>query len=258
VFSDKMVTPAIPERIFTLCKIVEKKPISITDLKDKMEPDFLNNNTVYFSDYRNAAKELKLISISDNMVSLAVEPSVIKTINCMRQYINCMLEQFKDGQFYQVTSAYFSNTSKVLNGETNVSDLAPEMSRQIGRKVDPMEMRAWRFWVSFLGFGYLHNMFFIPNADVLLMDLIRNADFEKEKRYSFGEFIEKIRPECNIIIDNVPSNRELNYGVSNGLRTLHDSGYIKMEHIMDQDIWNLYPLNGHAITSTVTNITICN
>lgn len=38
-----------------------------------MEPDFLQNKSSYFNDYRNAAEELGLISISDDLVSLAVE-----------------------------------------------------------------------------------------------------------------------------------------------------------------------------------------
>ena len=103
-----MATPAIPERVFTLCKIVEKRPISSSDLKERMEPEFLHNSSSYYADYRNAAEELRLISISDNMISLAVNPEVIKSIESMRKYINGQLEQFKNGQFYQVTSAYYS------------------------------------------------------------------------------------------------------------------------------------------------------
>lgn len=40
------------------------------------------------------------------------------------------------------------------------------MSELTGQKVDAMDMRAWRFWVSYLGLGYLQEMFMIPNADV--------------------------------------------------------------------------------------------
>lgn len=258
MFLEKMMTPAIPERVYTLCKIVEKKPISNSDLKEKMEPDFLNNNTVYYADYRNAAEQLKLISISDNMISLAVDASIIKSIDAMRTYINSMLEEFKNGQFYQVTSAYFNLGSKALSGDRNIVNLAQYFTNQLNRPVDAMAMRAWRFWVSFLGFGYLHNMFIIPNASIFLLDLINNSNFQKNHRYSFGDFIAQITPSCNIIVDTNSSNNTLNYGVSNGLRTLHESGNIKLEHILDQeDIWNLYLLKAHEISTTVTNITFC-
>lgn len=56
----KWITTAIPERVYALCKIVEKGPISLSELKDKMEPEFLGNGSVYFNDYKNAAQELEL------------------------------------------------------------------------------------------------------------------------------------------------------------------------------------------------------
>ena len=256
MFKDKMVTPAIPERVYTLCKIAEKRPISLSDLKEKMEPDFLNQNSTYFGDYRTAAEELNLITISDNMVSVTVEPSVLKSPANMRQYINGMLEEFQAGQFYQVTKAYFELNSNVLHGEKNIANLAPLLSQKTNRPVDAMAMRAWRFWISYLGFGYLQDMFIIPNADVFLRDVIKFVGFENNRRYSFGEFISRILPFAKIVIDSNPINRQINYGVSNGLRSLHDAGVIKLEHILDQeDIWNLYPLKAHEISGTVTNIT---
>ena len=79
MFKEKMVTPAIPERVYALCKIVEKGPITTSELKEKMEPDFLQNKSSYFNDYRNAAEELGLISISDDLVSLAAEKKVTES-----------------------------------------------------------------------------------------------------------------------------------------------------------------------------------
>ena len=105
MFREKMVTPAIPERVYVLCKIVEKGPISSSELKEKMEPAELNadTSTAYFPDYRTAAEELGLIITSDNMISLAVDPSVIESRQTMRKYVNGVLRKFSDGQFYQVT-----------------------------------------------------------------------------------------------------------------------------------------------------------
>lgn len=258
MFGEKMVTPAIPERVFALCKIVEKHPIRTSELKNKMEPDYLKQTSSYYSDYRTAAEELKLITISDNFIALAVDPNIVKTSASMRKYINSILSEFQDGQFYQVTKAYFELDSAVLKGKTNVSELAPMMSKRLNRSIDAMAMRAWRFWVSYLGFGYLQDMFFIPNAAEFLKDIISIADLEKERRYSFGDFVTRIYPYSKIVIDYDQANRQLNYGVSNGLRTLHDAGVIKLEHILDQeDIWNLYPLKAHEISGIVTNIIIC-
>lgn len=259
MFREKMVTPAIPERVYILCKIVEKGPISNGELKEKMEPAYLNSksSTSYFSDYRTAAEELELITTSDNMISLSVESNVLKSRQTMRKYVNGMLRKFSNGQFYQVTHAYYMMGSNVLRGEKNLSNLGPLMSELTQRPVDAMAMRAWRFWMEYLGLGYLQDTFMIPNADIFLRDVIELSGLEKGKIYSFGEFINKILPYCGIIMDGNAENRQLNYGMSNGLRTLHDAGFLKMEHILDQkDIWTLYPLKAHPIRDTVTNITI--
>lgn len=257
MFREKMKTPAIPERVYTLCKIVEKKPLTVQELKNKMELDYLQQSTSYFADYREAAEELGLISVTDQNVELAASPSAVRSMADMRRYVNGRLEEFADGQFYRVTKAYYARGANVLHGEQNVANLAPSLEEEVGRPLDAKAMRAWRFWIVYLGFGYLHGMFLVPNADVFLHDLMDGTDFEKHHTYSFGEFIEKILPRAGIVIDADPSNRQLSYGVSNGLRTLHDAGVIRMEHILDQqDIWSLYPLKAHDVETTVTNVTI--
>lgn len=256
MFKEKMVTTAIPERVYALCKIVEKNPISSGDLKDKMEPDFLGNGTVYFNDYKNAAEELGLITISDDLIQLAVDAKIIKNIENMRRYINTRLEKFNNGQFYKVTNAYFEKGVSMFNEDKNIANLGPLFAELTGIPVDAVAMRAWRFWASFLGFGYLQDMFIIPNACVFLSDLIESSDFEIKTRYSISEFVEKISSKANIVISDLES-KKFNYGVSNGLRALQDLGKIRMEHIMDQmDMWTLYPLKSYSNDSTITHITI--
>lgn len=258
MFQNKMVTEATPERVFELCKLVEKCPMLATHLREKMEPAYLQNGSVYFPYYRTAAEELKLITINDNTISLAVDPSIIANMSTMRRYVNSVLSSFEDGHFYLVTHEYYAMSNRALKTDKNLGNLAPLMSRNIGQSVDAVEMRAWRFWVSYLGFGYLHGKFFIPNAKEFLWDAMHNAGMEKNKSYSIGEFVEQVRRFCGIIFDANLSKRELNYGVSNGLRALHDAGHIRLEHIHDQaDNWTLYPMKAHTIPDTVTNITIC-
>ena len=222
-----------------------------------MEPSYLNQATSYYNDYRNAAEELQLIVITDNVLSLAVDPSVIKDMDSMRFYVNGQLDRFREGQFYKVTKAYFSMGESILHGEQNVANMASAMTLRAGIQVDSMAMRAWRFWASYLGFGYLQDMFVIPNADVFLHDIIEKVGFDKNKRYSITEFLEKLRPHSDIIIDPSSGSKTFSFGVSNGLRTLQDAGYIKMEYIMDQeDTWNLYHINELSASETVTNMTV--
>lgn len=257
MFQNKMVTPAIPERVYALCKIVERGAVASSDVKEKMEPSYLNQSTSYYSEYRTAAEELQLITITDNVLSLAVDPSVLKNMDAMRFYINGRLDQFREGQFYKVTKAYYNMGEGILHGEQNVANMASVMTLKTGIPVDSMAMRAWRFWAAYLGFGYLQEMFVIPNADVFLLDIIKKARFEKNKRYSIAEFLQKLRPYADIIIDPTDGNKTFCFGVSNGLRTLQDAGEIKLEHIMDQeDTWNLYHIDALSAEETVTNVTV--
>ena len=257
MFQNKMVTPAIPERVYILSKIVEKKAMSTSEVKEKMEPSYLNQKSSYYNDYRNAAEELQLITVTDNVLSVAVDASVLKNMDTMRSYINGQLNQFREGQFYKVTKAYFDMGEKILHGEQNVANMASLMTLKTGITVDSMAMRAWRFWASYLGFGYLQDMFVIPNADTFLQDIISKAEFEKNKRYSIAGFLEKLRPHSDIIIDSSNGTKKFSFGVSNGLRTLQDAGVIRMEYILDQeDTWNLYHVDALSANETVTNITV--
>lgn len=217
----------------------------------------MNQTTSYYNDYRNAAEELQLITEVDNVLSLAVAPSVIKNMDTMRYYINGQLDQFREGQFYKVTKAYFSMGESILHGEQNVANMALVMTLKTGIQVDSMAMRAWRFWASYLGFGYLQNMFVIPNADVFLHDIIQRVGFDKNYKYSVAEFLNMIRPYADIVIDLADGNKSFSFGVSNGLRTLQDTGYIKMEYIMDQeDTWHLYHIDALSASEIVTNVTV--
>lgn len=257
MFKNKMFTPAIPERVYALCKIVEKRPISSSEVKEKMEPGYLEQKSSYYNDYRNAAEELHLITVTDNVLSLGVDQSILKSMDTMRTYINGQLHQYREGQFYKVTKAYYDMGKDILQGEQNVANMASMMSLKTGISIDSTAMRAWRFWASYLGFGYLQEMFVIPNADVFLWDIIKISNFDKNKRYPVIGFLEKLRPYGDIIIDYSNGSKTFSFGVSNGLRTLHDAGYIRMESIMDQeDTWNLYHIDELSANEEVTNITV--
>lgn len=257
MFKNKMVTPAIPERVYTLCKLIEKKAMSSSEAKEKMEPSYLKQTTSYYNDYRNAAEELQLITMNDNILSLTVDAAVIKNMDTMRYYINGQLDQFREGQFYKVTRAYFDMGEDILHGEQNVANMATAMTSKVGIQIEPTAMRAWRFWAAYLGFGYLQDMFVIPNADVFLRDIIQRANFEKKQKYTITEFLNRIRPHSDIIIDPNNANKIFSFGVSNGLRTLQDTGYIEMENIMDQkETWNLYHIDELSKNETITNITV--
>ncbi len=259
MFKQKMVTTAIPERVYVLCKNVygsRNHVIKRDDLRSMMEPDYVNNSSSYFGEYCQAAVELGLVTISDGNVSLAVDGSVVETIDSMRCFANSRLKNLATGQFYQVTRAFFNMGPEALLENKRISDSGWKsvFLKNYGIEIDTQSLLAWRFWFSFLGFGVMHGMFPIPNPSIFLRDCIKNSTIEVGRRYSVSNFVDVLRPDLDIVFE--VDNRSINYGVSCGLRTLHDTGVIKMEHILDQDTWSLHPMDVHSISRTITNITV--
>ena len=71
MFQNKMVTPAIPERVYTLCKIVEKKATSTSEVKEKMEPSYLNQKSSYYNDYKNAFEDALKLCKKDDLLLIS-------------------------------------------------------------------------------------------------------------------------------------------------------------------------------------------
>ena len=76
-----------------------------------------------------------------------------------------------------------------------------------GKQIIEDDMRAWRFWSSFLGFGHLHRLskgnnaaeLLVPNAMVYLGAVLDVAALGKNREYTFENFMEEqryIRTSC--------------------------------------------------------------
>lgn len=262
MFADRMFTEAIPERVYALCRLLEKEPLSIDDAREKMEPQFLRKmedkgKTSYFQRYLYAAIELELIVNIDGTLSLSVDRSFLKNMDIFKCYVITKLENHKSGLFYRVTKEYMNNGLELCMKYNNISDSVKYFSKILNCKVVEDDMRAWRFWVSFLGVAYVNDMNVIPNAADFLWNLIKTYEIPKNKKYAMTDFINELRPYCNILIDSDSLTKELNIAVSNGLRTLHDQKKIKMEHIMDsQDLWTMIQMDTHEITRVVTHVEV--
>ena len=93
MFADKMKHEAIPERVFALCELVKKAPVDERAARECFEPEALKGNTQgstsYFPYVRDAASQhqLGLVNVSDKRISLAVDKSVVASMEAMRKYI---------------------------------------------------------------------------------------------------------------------------------------------------------------------------
>ncbi|WP_313345138.1 hypothetical protein [Lacrimispora sp.] len=256
MFGNRMVKSAIPERVFALCKEVISKPMLEAELKALLEPEQLRGKTSYFGTVRTAAEQLKLISIKENEISLAVDKENIKTMEAMRCYINMNFESLNGSLFYDVTQCYADMGTSVLQ-HSSVSQMTDVIGKNIGNKVIEDDMLAWRFWMPFLGFGYMHDMQMLPNLSVFLGDIIASLKLKKKTEYTIDEFVSVIQPYANIVLRNSMENKTFNYAFSNAIRTLHDLKVINAEHRLDsREIWSLHPFDGHELDGTITHITI--
>lgn len=258
MFEDRMVTSAIPERVYALCQAVKSRGMAENKLRELLEPSDLGGKTKYFGSVRDAAKQLGLISDKEGEISLLVDKKSIDSISLFRKSIITNIDSVENGLFYAVSQEYFNLGDKIYK-YSSVSDkqLVEYMTQSVGKAVYEDDMRAWRFWAAFLGFGHLQGMMLLPNVAQYLREVISLCGMNKNREYSMSEFITMIKPYCGIILGTVSDDHILNMAFSNGLRVLHDEGEIILQHKLDRgDMWFLYKAELHGIQSTVTHITI--
>lgn len=262
MFDSRMRTMAIPERVFALCRTLIDGPISEEAVRKKFEPDSLAGTSPYFGPVRDAAEQLGLIiNIADEkLLKLNVDSSVIENMKSFRIYINKNIEIISEGQFYRTTRTWMYNSDALFHIEKEnqtVSRLAGYINEiDSTLKLDEDAMRAWRFWSSFLGFGYLHDMVFLPNAAIFLHDCIVNSQIEENREYTISEFIEQLQPNISICMSHEDEKkRYMGLALSSAFRTLNDLGIIELKYINDrQDEWKMTTMPMHTFASFITDI----
>ena len=258
MFEDRMKTSAIPERVYSLCQAVKSRSMLESDLRELLEPSGLGGTTKYFGTVRDAAKQLGLISIKEGNISLAVESKYVYSYDSMREYIICNIDAISDGLFFKVSQEYISMNEQVFRYKgVSEAALVEHMSKMIGFPVYEDDMRAWRFWATYLGLGNLHDMLLLPNMYQYLKAVLVVIKMKKGEEYTFSDFISAIKPYTEIGLADLDSNKKINLAMSSGLRALHDEGIIQLSHKLDSgDAWFLYEAELHSIKSTVTHVTM--
>ena len=266
MFKNKIQTEPIPERIFALYKVMRvEKNIEKIKLQEMLTPSFLNNSE-YFSKTLQVASDLELVIMNDNNVILNNQIEILNTIEDLRKYVNSLWgSKFSEGPFSKVTQCIFDAGRDCLRYSTVSqmvdTDIVPFVK-------DTREMLGWRFWASFLGLGVLtmpdkidrapqpDNTKFLPNASKYLYDIIEQLDFEKNQTYDFEEFINSLNSYAKPLVSKSIITKQINFGLSNALRTLHNQNVIHLEFINDQkSVWMLDKLEFHPIVDRVTHVT---
>lgn len=259
-FDNLLLPEAIPERIYAIVKMASSGKYTREELREFISPPALNNNYDDFNAAFNAAIKSNLIKQNESTgyIESSVAEDQISSIDSFRRYMAKIALADETSIFYRFTSWYMSQDGEVFFYKTS-EELSSKLTGEF-INIDKKKILGWRFWASFLGFGYLQGkdaIFLIPNMSLRIQDaLFMDRSLELNREIRFREFVEHIKnicPEVERIIDN----QKLCIGLSNGLRTLHDFGKLELIYTSDSDdVWQLYRVESHQIRSLVTGIVI--
>lgn len=251
MFKGNMSTVPIPARVYALCKIVENyNGIKRGDLLKLMEPPGLKKQedkkekTSYFSETMTCAQELKLVDVKDNKVSLLVFPEDLQSIDDMRLLAIKRLNEFKEYQFYKVTKAALQMNEKLFElGAMSGNKSVDYFTAATKTTVTNVHMNGWRFWVDFLGFGYVPDAgTFIPNSYRFLKSILSISDLKDNTEYSFSDFLGKVNIYGSILTEANQDANVINMAFSNALRILETNKEIELLSYNDRsDNYKLYP-----------------
>ena len=140
---------------------------------------------------------------------------------------------------------------------------APNVIQQIqteckDNNADIKRMRGIRFWLEFLGLGYIQEnqyIYFLPNMYIALKDFIKWSSLEKKREYSVREFVTIIQEVSNVAFEKMGNTLNLNFAFSNALRMMHDRGEIELKKNLDsKETWSMFKSDVHNFGNSVTHI----
>jgi len=262
MFDNNIKTEPIPERVYELCKIVSKCDVNDKIVKERMEPKAINSaGSSYYGSIREVCvQELKLITKEGGVLSFVGDKKILKDMDSFRQYCNSIVFKNKETYFYKIARCFLESDDKWLKYKTlSDSNIRIEVQEKTHISLITGDMMlGMRFWISFLGFGYIQesgSMYYLPNMHIALQDFCEFADFEKNKEYTVFEFISMISNSASVALENAKETMRFNLAMSNALRQMHDRKEIVLKKALDsKETWELYPDETHEFTDKITHI----
>jgi hypothetical protein len=255
---DNMRMEPTPERVLSICRlaayrknsrevIIRSAALAITG--EKIADEISASLNV-------AIEELKILKVKDGLVELAVDPNVLLSSITFRRYVSGIAFENSDSTFFRVCKWYILSNERVYK-YTSWEQRAVDIRKSGIDGVDENSLLGWRFWASFLGVGYLHDNVLIPNMYIRILDVIsttfRFSTFSYDERISAKEFLnwlfQKI-PESFVTFD-----QPLPLALSNGIRILHELGYITLEMQADAEKLIMFNISGEKFNK-ISHITV--
>lgn len=245
-----------PKRVYTVLKLVSKCKLKKDVIKELIQPEKLNGSQSEVTKVISYLMKIDFINKdADDFLILNIDKKHIESIDEFRKYFASRVFEGEDkNDFFRFTSWYLSKDSSILKYSKTADIVANE--QEVGNLTNEFVL-AWRFWVVFLGMGYMHSAQFIHNPYLRIKDAIEfNDDIEKEKRLNLKKFVEWCIGKCPELKESV-NNNTLSYAFSFALRTLHDMGKIQLNLQQDStEVWHLYKLETHDIREDVSEVII--
>jgi len=248
---DGMRMEPTPERVLSVCRLVAHKSMTREEVRKTMTLGLNDEKGVaqINASIDVALKELSLIKAENEILQLAVDPSVIASPSAFRRYVSSRVFSSKDTTFYMFTKWLVSQNEQIFSLKTWEG-----MAKVCGSEVKELSalnenaVLGWRFWAAFLGIGYLSGTMIIPNMKLRLEDILATTYTEKFK------FNETILAQDFILwlsakMPEVEMGSKLPLALSAALRTLNDIGLIKLETWSDSPPIMLYYVDGDPINS---------
>lgn len=270
MFQERLSKEATPERVFELCRIVafydksgSDSDNSVEKIREIIEPSSKLASTPYFPSIKKAALELGLLEEAENTLRFVGDKNTTKDFDHFRRYCNSVLFCDKAWEFYRICRAFIQQNDKwfqtgSITSDASISALHDCLSDFQYQDLQKTLVPACRFWISFLGYGYIQEssrIVYLPNAYLALKDFMSMAELEKGREYSIADFFELMPRGFSVLYDGDGKTTEINLALSNALRQLHDSKEIELRRNPDSEtVWSLFMNEGHEFKSQITHL----
>jgi len=245
--NDNMRMESTPERVYALCKYLMKNPSTIDRLRNELTLYDIfgekSDNEIKLT--LEAAMELNLVVLEEGIYKVSDNAGALDSVESFRKYAAKTALSGADTLFFKTTSMYL-RLAETISENRSWSSIAAYLTK-MGLNVTENDMLGWRFWASFLGVGYLHGTFVIPNCSRRIEDVLENCDqFGSNSPVPVAVFFQWLEAECPELKGSREDNK-IGLAVSNALRTLETKDRIGLVLQPDAPKWLLYTLESEQL-----------
>ena len=243
---DPMRMETTPERVYAVCKMIEKQPMTKEDLVKTMSLGI--EHADIGRSVEVALQELNLLKLHDGYLSVSVPSDKLASPIAFRRMVSSIVFQKQESTFFMFTK-WLIEQNETLFPLDKWEVMATTATTQVPNLngINENGILGWRFWAAFLGVGYLSGSMIIPNMKTRIQDVLASnmdewcGDNSSLRAQDFISRIEGKIPEVDFHGDCLP------LAFSAGLRTLNALDFVNLETKRDTDVVRLYRVDGEPI-----------